>query len=159
MIEKLELPAAICLKLVDRLDALPQSCGDARACYTPPDRTVWKLTNAAEEQLPNSPLRSFTAEFVLAHELCHAHQHWQVIKEPALGPEFGLASWVGTPEGRAFAQATQGLPPNFIPLGGGILENFANVCAAWLLPTSGLQQQWVDAFPNVQRFARAWLPK
>jgi len=159
VIEKLDLPAAICLKIVDDLDELPQSCGDTRACYTSADRTVWKLTDEAEEELPNSPLRSFTADFVLAHELCHAHQHWQVIKEPGLGAQFGLSNWVETPEGRAFIQATAGLPPNFIPLGGGVLENFANVCAAWLLPTSGLQQQWVDAFPSVQRFVRAWLAK
>lgn len=153
---QLSVPAAICLRTVVN----PDTCRGARACYDAETRTIWRLTRESAEQLPNSPLISYTDQFVLLHELCHAHQHWQIIREQVQTDlRTPLEAWSLTQEGRAYLALSSSLPRGFVVIPEGPLESFANACAAYLLPSEGHRRVWVDPHPALMNFLQTWLTR
>jgi hypothetical protein len=114
-----------------------------------------KISERALAQIPESEVRrARTWLGALDHEVCHAHQHWQIL---SAGSEMraGLDAWLSTEQGKAFVQAvnqTQGLR-----FSGESIEDFANVCYWWYLPEVAPVN--LQSFPSLLRFAEAWLPK
>lgn len=99
---------------------------------------------------PNQSLK------ILAHELCHAHQHWEVISETGRDlADPGLVKWYDTREARAFnevAVAAQPRPWAYLSADTN-LEDAATTCAMWLVAPDELR----TISPERYEWARRWL--
>jgi hypothetical protein len=145
----LSVPERLCLRVVK--EAPYAWCTDA--CYHPWSRIVYVLEIASR----------LDAE---AHEVCHAHQHERVLEAglglPGGGPDVpggDISVWPRVPEGLAFRAAwpstASGQPddPQHI-------EDFAEVCRAWMVPeTGGTKIGDLVEYPSLLAFLREWLPK
>ena len=112
----------------------------------------------------------------LAHEYCHAHQHWVLnprLREPSDGD-----NWQYSPEGRAFVAAWEAdrRDPflDYVEIRGlrygrrNIAEEFAEICAHWFYEG---QPKWLaykplghvgreyfrDRLPHLHAFSEEWL--
>ncbi len=100
--------------------------------YFSNEREIRGPTRAASDKgLPAGVPRPQTFENGLAHEICHAYQHWQILADGLREPDEHVKgdferSWYQTPEGQAFIQASLRTVISAV-------EDFANVCAFWYL--------------------------
>ena len=102
-------------------------------------------------QLPNLDWSQYTLQ-TLAHEYCHAHQHWVLNPDPAPAATHDGANWRYTPEGRAFVaawEADRRTNPPFLDYveyrslrygKKNRYEEFAEICAHWFYEG---QPKWV----------------
>ena len=92
------------------------------------------------------------------HEVCHAHQHWQINGGGAEGVTLDLREWFDTPQGRSFLESFARDPwiwNNLSPLmGSKELEDFAWTCALWRLNPQSLQQISSARY----EWANIWIP-
>ena len=149
LLEVLPTPEGLCLVRFSEISQAPSpSC---IGCYEPLPREVWF-----------SKPPPFGGELAaLSHEACHAHQHWSTLEAG-----IGYSSWLETPEGKAFAAASQqaisetGIRPDpiaFDPWGAAPMEDFAQVCNFWYNPDI-YGTDFFDRWPQLREFARQWLP-
>jgi hypothetical protein len=171
MLTRIGVPGGLCLRLFSNIDefkaALPGNPIGVGG-YSAPIRTISGLTIQAQDSLPIPIDRPLSDLLGLAHEICHAHQHWQMLVnglgEPRDSSRAALLPWFQTPEGKAFMNAVYSTP-GYVSTGPvDPIEDFANICAAWYTRDLGPVESkaalgWVDRWPAIRSFAEEYLPK
>lgn len=77
--------------------------------------------------VPNQSLR------VLAHEGCHAHQHYTVLTELGREPRLDMRDWLDTSEAEAYAAVVDGRPTDWKLSADNLIEDFAEGCARYMV--------------------------
>ncbi len=162
LLSKLSTPSGIHLYISSTACASDGSC--------PPSGVVaWYNARGREVVLarqPNSSVVSVTGEVTMssvAHELCHGHQHQQVLESGWANPN-DIQHWLDLPEGRAYTAATgwrlEG--STWTKTGRGIygqttpIEDYAVACAVWYLSgPDELKRLYLES----TSFAAQWLPR
>jgi hypothetical protein len=161
VLARLPVPERVCLKIAEHRTEMPLFCQGSAGCYDPATRTVWQVTNAVELLPKTPPFLGVERSFLLAHELCHAHQQYMVIREKgesaARSREYAL-SWLETGQGREFVAVERQLSYAYFPLVQHPVENFASLCAAWLLVDESMKEQWIYPWPTLRAYFTRWLP-
>ncbi|MDR7574204.1 MAG: hypothetical protein QN194_14930 [Armatimonadota bacterium] len=69
----------------------------------------------------------------LAHEMCHAHQHWTINGGADLAPsDYDLEQWYATAEAASYSRVATDWPwPYQISVRANLLEDFAEACGLW----------------------------
>lgn len=99
----------------------PEPYCNARVnCYVAATRTI--------VMVPGQSIR------VLAHEGCHAHQHWTILEETGDEPRRDMVEWLDTSEATAYAAVVEQAGPHefgahYVPL----IEDFAEACARYMV--------------------------
>jgi hypothetical protein len=115
----IQVPPGTTVLVTDSPEAL---CEVRVNCYHAPTRTIVIL--------PGQSLR------VLAHEGCHAHQHWSVLEEGETA-SIDLHEWYDTAEAREYAAiATAPRPTDWRLSADTLLEDFAESCARFMTQMS-----------------------
>ncbi len=151
----------------------------APGCYLWRTRTINTLTSGVQATLPKGLDLPKTYPLGLAHEICHAHQHWQILNsglgEPKEGPGGSLVEWFDTAQGKAFSAAASAASASATNRDGSDYplytnagavhprEMFAEVCAAWSVRgvgpvEAGAYSGWVERWPPLKEFVELWLP-
>ena len=113
----IKVPEGISIVVTDEPEAL---CGQYVNCYHAPTRTIVVLPGQSAK--------------LLAHELCHAHQHQTILDETGIEPSLDLREWYGTSEAGAYMAVREAAPvPTEWRLSADTaLEDFAEGCGRFL---------------------------
>jgi hypothetical protein len=152
---QITLPEGLCLRTAESPAAMPEGCQQGRGCYVASTTAVWRLSRAGTALLPNAAAEGSSEASILAHELCHAHQHRQVVEADIA--DASVEAWPLTEEGEAYWALAPSLPDGFVLVPGGPIESFANVCAAWLLPNEPQRITLVLPHVPLVNFLQTWL--
>ena len=143
MMSVLKMPEGLCL-----IREAPTGPSE----YWPGRRTIYLRSPASQGGLIH----------VLAHELCHAHQHAVILERSSFFDD----SYPSTPEGDSFVQLTgwhlenvgwvRSAQSNFTGYPNPV-EDSAETCAQWYFPAS--PDYLRTASPERHQWATQWLPK
>ena len=112
----MKVPEGTSILVTDSPEAL---CGERTNCYHAPSRTI--------VMVPNQSLR------VLAHEGCHAHQHYTVLEELGREPRLDMSDWLDTSEAHDYAAVVDGRPTEWRLSADNLIEDFAEGCARYMV--------------------------
>lgn len=149
--------AAICSILLTGCLAVPEgthvfvSSNGCTSSGTCPFSGMANYYWASEREAVVAPGQS---AFITAHELCHAHQHYVILKETDKEPSINLSEWYNTEEGKSFVEMAEDNPFVWQRMSRGEpLEDFANTCSYWFVDPETLKTM------NLARYnwAKDWL--
>lgn len=150
----LPLPSGLSVIYYTDVDAFRGLCSGSAGCYESRQRQIKHL---APEVYSSVTLRKApTFAWGMAHEMCHAYQHEQVLESGWANPN-DIRHWLDMPQGLAFQAVADAifndLQARGIRSAGDRLEDFANVCALWFI-----DNRTARSIPTVREFGDEWLP-